>query len=130
LLAAGAPLDGFDLTLTDATTSAETAERDDRIDNDATKQGTKACLYDEATVEVAPMSLGTVNHTYDIGFYRPSVTIGDLVWFDLNKNGVQDPGEPGVPNVVLTITTATMVRSRYLWQSSLRRSPPRLRGGI
>lgn len=100
-----APLDGFDLTLTDATTSAETAERDDRIDNDATKQGTKACLYDEATVEVAPMSSGTVDHTYDIGFYRPSVIIGDLVWLDLNEDGVQDPDEPGVPNVVLTITT-------------------------
>jgi LPXTG-motif cell wall-anchored protein len=104
--AAGAPLDGFSLTLTDATTSAETTDRDDRIDNDATSMGANSCLYNEATVIVAPMSLGTVDHTYDIGFYRPSVIIGDLVWFDLNKNGVQDPGEPGVANVVLTITTA------------------------
>ncbi|BAS45067.1 hypothetical protein SSCHL_0287 [Staphylococcus schleiferi] len=29
------------------------------------------------------------------GTYR----IGDLVWEDVNKNGRQDPGEPGVPNV-------------------------------
>jgi hypothetical protein len=130
--AVGAPLDGFDLTLTDATTSAETAERDDRIDNDATKQGTKACLYDEATVEVAPMSLGTVDHTYDIGFYRPSVTIGDLVWFDLNKNGVQDPGEPGVAKRRFDDHhRLPVVRSRDIFgRSSLRRSPPRQRGGI
>jgi hypothetical protein len=103
--AENAPLDGFSLTLTDATTSAEATDRDDRIDNDATSIGANSCLYNEATVIVAPMPIGTVNHTYDIGFYRPSVIIGDLVWFDLNKNGVQDPGEPGVANVVLTITT-------------------------
>ncbi len=25
--------------------------------------------------------------------------MGDLVWHDLNRNGLQDPGEPGIPNV-------------------------------
>src|SRR4029453_12118109 len=30
--------------------------------------------------------------------------IGDFVWKDLNGNGVQDPGEPGIPNVVVTLT--------------------------
>ncbi|WP_116115592.1 Ig-like domain-containing protein [Austwickia chelonae] len=32
-----------------------------------------------------------------------SVTVGDLVWKDLNRNGVQDPGEPGIPGVMLEI---------------------------
>ena len=29
--------------------------------------------------------------------------IGDRVWHDLNCNGIQDPGEPGIPNVGLLI---------------------------
>lgn len=29
--------------------------------------------------------------------------IGDLVWNDLNANGVQDPGEPGLPNIFVNL---------------------------
>ncbi|MDH6577631.1 SdrD B-like domain-containing protein [Kitasatospora sp. MAP5-34] len=29
----------------------------------------------------------------------PSNSLGDFVWNDLNRNGLQDPGEPGVPGV-------------------------------
>jgi hypothetical protein len=41
---------------------------------------------------------GQIRITY---FYAPPCTgvIGDFVWEDLNANGCQDPGEPGVPNV-------------------------------
>lgn len=34
---------------------------------------------------------------------RPSVSVGDFVWVDTNRNGRQDPGEPGIPGVVLTV---------------------------
>src|SRR4051812_33965544 len=34
----------------------------------------------------------------------PPVTIGDFVWNDVNANGVQDSGEPGIPGVTLTLT--------------------------
>jgi serine-aspartate repeat-containing protein C/D/E len=34
----------------------------------------------------------------------PSVSVGDYVWVDSNRDGRQDPGEPGIPGVVLTIT--------------------------
>ncbi len=34
----------------------------------------------------------------------PAGTIGDFVWRDLNGDGSQDPGEPGIPNVALTLT--------------------------
>ena len=30
-------------------------------------------------------------------------TVGDYVWIDNNNNGVQDPGEPGVPNVMVVL---------------------------
>ncbi|MFY9821172.1 MAG: SdrD B-like domain-containing protein [Thermoanaerobaculia bacterium] len=40
--------------------------------------------------------------TCDFGFRR-SGTIGDRVWNDINGNGVQDSGEPGINNVVLNL---------------------------
>jgi gliding motility-associated-like protein len=38
----------------------------------------------------------------DAGFYLPA-TIGDFVWEDLNGNGEQDGGEPGIPGVDVTL---------------------------
>ncbi|KPL12126.1 hypothetical protein AMJ85_01950 [candidate division BRC1 bacterium SM23_51] len=29
--------------------------------------------------------------------------VGDLVWLDINGDGFRDPGEPGIPNVVVTL---------------------------
>lgn len=43
------------------------------------------------------------NLTADFGFIRPSVSVGDLVWLDENRDGRQDPDEQGLQNVVLTI---------------------------
>jgi DNA-directed RNA polymerase II subunit RPB1 len=34
----------------------------------------------------------------------PSVSVGDYVWLDANRDGRQDEGEHGIPGVVLTIT--------------------------
>jgi hypothetical protein len=38
--------------------------------------------------------------------YLGTGSIGDLVWVDLNNNGTQDAGEPGIPGVTLTLTWA------------------------
>ncbi|MDJ0663648.1 MAG: SdrD B-like domain-containing protein [Acidimicrobiia bacterium] len=35
---------------------------------------------------------------------RASSTIGDFVWFDDDKDGIQDPDEDGVPNVTVRLT--------------------------
>jgi uncharacterized protein YbdZ (MbtH family) len=40
----------------------------------------------------------------DFGFSE-LFSLGDLVWNDLNANGIQDPGEPGVQGVVATLYT-------------------------
>jgi hypothetical protein len=37
--------------------------------------------------------------TLDAGIIAPPNQIGDYVWYDKNKNGLQDTDEPGVPNV-------------------------------
>ncbi|MCW3107978.1 MAG: conserved repeat domain protein [Segetibacter sp.] len=46
--------------------------------------------------------------TVDAGFYDkstiPSGNIGDFVWKDLNKNGIQDAGEPGLQGVTVKLT--------------------------
>src|SRR5205814_933364 len=41
--------------------------------------------------------------TLDFGL-RPSGSIGDFVWNDLNGNGLQDVGEPGIPGVTVTLS--------------------------
>lgn len=43
--------------------------------------------------------------TADFG-YRGATAIGDRVWWDLDADGVQDVGEPGIPGVEVTITFA------------------------
>lgn len=47
---------------------------------------------------------GERDPTLDFGFARKRVSVGDYVWFDENKDGLQDEGEPGIPGVVLVIT--------------------------
>ena len=47
---------------------------------------------------------GDVNPTLDMGIWQPA-GLGDYVWHDRNGNGQQDAGEPGVPNVTVTLYT-------------------------
>jgi uncharacterized repeat protein (TIGR01451 family) len=47
---------------------------------------------------------GSKDLTLDFGFVNGSVSVGDYVWFDTNRNGLQDAGEPGIPSVTLTLT--------------------------
>jgi LPXTG-motif cell wall-anchored protein len=42
--------------------------------------------------------------TLDFGFTAPRVSVGNLVWFDTNHDGVQDQNEAGIAGVVLSIT--------------------------
>ncbi len=39
------------------------------------------------------------NFTIDMGIYTPKASIGDFVWDDVNRNGIQDENESGVANV-------------------------------
>lgn len=48
------------------------------------------------------ISLGGNYAGADFG-YQPSGAIGDFVWLDLDQDGVQDSGEPGIPGVTVTI---------------------------
>ena len=45
----------------------------------------------------------------DAGLVLPVANIGDFVWLDSNKNGLQDAGEPGVAGVTVTLYNNTGV---------------------
>ena len=68
---------------------------DDAVDSDA----------DRVSGTTAPTPLlpsGASDLTLDLGIYVP-VRVGDRVWDDLDGDGVQDAGEPGVPDVGVTL---------------------------
>lgn len=68
---------------------------DDLLDSDA----------DPATGVTQPVPLsdgGALNTSLDLAIYSP-ISVGDRVWFDDNANGIQDPGESGVPGVRATL---------------------------
>ncbi|WP_371663412.1 SdrD B-like domain-containing protein [Streptomyces sp. NBC_00280] len=68
---------------------------------------------------------GNVNHTIDAGLVGTLNKLGDLVWYDTNGNGVQDPGEPGAKDVPVGLidpatddvikTTRTDAAGKYLF---------------
>ena len=64
-------------------------------DPDVTKDGASTVTLDAITPTTA---------LEDFGYQGPGV-IGDLVWVDENGDGITDTGEPGVPGVVITLTT-------------------------
>ncbi|WP_218510706.1 SdrD B-like domain-containing protein [Variovorax sp. dw_308] len=51
------------------------------------------------------LSSGQVNTTADAGFKALTATLGDRVWNDANRNGLQDAGETGIANVGLKLYT-------------------------
>ena len=46
------------------------------------------------------ISLGMQVRNADMG-YQPGGVVGNLVWRDINGNGLQEPYEPGLPNIML-----------------------------
>lgn len=50
---------------------------------------------------------GAQDLTLDFGFQRGLVSVGDYVWWDVNRNGVRDHGEPGVSGVTVNLRDAS-----------------------
>ncbi|WP_141508950.1 SdrD B-like domain-containing protein, partial [Candidatus Chloroploca asiatica] len=81
--------------------SVQNAGSDDALDSDVTA-GAGAT---STTADITLVS-GVDDFTWDAGLYQLG-TLGDRVWDDRNGNGVQDAGEPGVPNVRLDLNGET-----------------------
>jgi hypothetical protein len=58
------------------------------------------------TVKVTTGPPGSVDDTVDAGVIGGLNKVGDLVWADVNRNGLQDPGEPGVAGVPVSLQNA------------------------
>jgi hypothetical protein len=117
--AAGGPLFGYSLTTTDGTDA--TSPLDDSIDSDAT---TVSSYPQIMTYKLLP---GVNDHTFDVGFFTDTpaatatttttttapaatstlkVSVGDYVWWDIDRDGIQDANEQPISGVTLTITKA------------------------
>ncbi|MGB0930351.1 MAG: SdrD B-like domain-containing protein, partial [Chitinophagales bacterium] len=83
----------FDIPENYATTNSNAG--DDALDSDVLASG---------LTEVISLGQGEVNLTIDAGIVGVTVgSISNFVWLDVNGNGVQDAGEPGVPNVTINL---------------------------
>ncbi len=68
---------------------------DDNVDSDA----------NITTGQTATTTLiaGENDISWDAGMYQPPASIGDLVWYDTDLNGIQDAGESGVAGVTVSL---------------------------
>ena len=69
--------------------------RDSDGDNGGIHAGFSTIIYTTETI-------GTNDHTLDFGFVQPS-SLGDTVWYDTNRDGIQDAGESGVQSVTVNL---------------------------
>lgn len=69
---------------------------------------------------------GQRDATLDFGFVAKTYAIGDKVWIDSNRNGIQDAGEPPLAGVTVTLlngagkvvaTTTTDANGRYIFDN-------------
>ncbi len=71
---------------------------DDAVDSDAdTSSGQTA---------TTTLTSGENDTSWDAGAYQKA-SIGDYVWWDLDEDGVQDAGEPGLKGVTVTLKDAS-----------------------
>lgn len=74
-----------------------------------TKTGAGTAATDSSKGSAVSANLtenGSSDQTLDFGFVRDAVSVGNRVWKDVDRNGVQGAGEPGIANVVLSISQA------------------------
>ncbi len=43
------------------------------------------------------------NYSLDGGIYSPTYCLGDMIWKDIDQDGIQDDGEEGVSDVNITL---------------------------
>ena len=55
-----------------------------------------------ATIALCLLNFCVLAPIANAAFVQPG-QLGDFVWKDLNQNGIQDLGEPGIPGVTVTL---------------------------
>ncbi|MDG1765676.1 MAG: SdrD B-like domain-containing protein, partial [Flavobacteriales bacterium] len=91
---------------------------DDTTDSDADENGQTACVELES---------GEFNDTVDAGINQPTASLGNFVFYDDDRDGIQDAGEEGVENVTVQLfvnggaapvaTTTTNENGFYIFEN-------------
>jgi uncharacterized repeat protein (TIGR01451 family) len=76
------------------------------VGNDATDSDATLVSGTPTIIGATTGAAGSNTPTYDFGFVQ-TASLGDRVWFDTNRNGVQDSGELGAPNVTVRLLDAS-----------------------
>jgi uncharacterized repeat protein (TIGR02059 family) len=97
----GGPLFGY--SLTEQTSTSTEGSLSTAVDSDATMVG------GVPTIEVAALAAGENNHTFDAGFSLSGVSVGDFVWLDVDRDGIHDDDEVGLPGVTVSLLYASGV---------------------
>ncbi len=69
---------------------------DDLLDNDAVIE------RDYAIINIISGRAGSNDHQYDFGF-KPTLSVGNLVWLDSNNNGIAEANEAGIEGVEIIL---------------------------
>ncbi len=101
-----------------STDLASTPDPDSNVDLDDNGIGFAGGIISSGIVSLIPGEAGTnsknildpatgktTDPTVDFGLI-PSASLGDFVWLDGNRNGIQDPGEPGLAGVTVRLYAA------------------------
>lgn len=81
--------------------------------------------FGSGTSRVIALFPGDSLFNVDLG-YAPKISLGDFVWEDVNNNGLQDPGEPGLANISVSLlnkngqiksTTTTNQSGNYVFDN-------------
>jgi hypothetical protein len=89
------------LTVADATFSTKDAGANDQLDSDINRSGGDIGFTDIYVFSSAVVS----NQSIDAGIVLP-IAVGNLVFDDLDRDGVQDAGDPGIAGVVVQLWNA------------------------
>ncbi len=89
--------------------------------NDQSQQPIRGLRQTQTPTGLIDLSAGQNFEDADFGYTQSTGTIGDTVYRDNNSDGTQNQGEPGIPNVVVTLTrpgaenltTTTDANGRY-----------------
>ncbi len=80
----------------DTSTLPGTGGWTETAETDGVLQGT------DGGIQINDIGAGVVSGSHDFGFYQTGTnSIGDRLYADLDGDGVEDVGEPGVPNVTI-----------------------------
>ncbi|MFK4761678.1 SdrD B-like domain-containing protein [Microbacterium sp. ZW T5_45] len=92
------PVDGIDYPLTDPNQGD-----DDAADSDANVITGRVEITTPATGQNSAEPGEADDPTIDAGYILPPVSIGDYVWLDADRDGVQDEGESPVPDATVRL---------------------------